>query len=286
MANPIESKSRAQVAPQTKTCTKCGKEKELTAFYVNRDFKEQNGRDAWCKDCVAQCSTRSQIKEYFWENNREWNEKIWDVAQKKAERAAEGNTTIQRMNEERREKILERMIVQAIPSSMSAFYSYTDHSEQQFVPNPDDDTKDFARTWNDEWYGSFTKREIDYLNNQYKSLASDKEIDSTTDDYLHRIAKQRLTCDKLQDDFAAGKCDYSVVKDSLNILDMLHKSANLAACKRKEDSATTLSYSEISKYLEEHNHPMTKKIEWEKDVVDMIAAEFRYTVTEAIGEDV
>ena len=38
------------------------------------------------------------------------------------------------------------------------------------------------------------------------------------------------------------------------------------------------SWSEISFYLETNGHPMTRKIEWEKDDVDRTIDEFRYIV--------
>lgn len=86
MATVIESKSRkgTSVAKQTKLCLHCGRVKPLADYYSNRDWDEQLGKDVWCKDCVNRCTTKDEIREYFWENHREWDERIWDAAHKKA----------------------------------------------------------------------------------------------------------------------------------------------------------------------------------------------------------
>lgn len=281
------TETKSKIEKKTKFCTKCGIEKDLSAFYVNKEYEQQEGRDAWCKDCVASCRNKSQIKEYFFENNRKWDDRIWTSAQKKAERLANANATYTRMNDERKAIMLEKITCQQVPNSMTVYYSYIDNSNNEFVDDEEEDelVSETRRDWNNEWYGSFTKREIERLNLEYGKLASGKEIDHTTEDYLRKICKQSLTCDKLMDDFAAGKCDYSVVKDALSVLDNLNKSANLAACKRKDEAAETISICEISKYLEENGYLQTRKIEWEKDDVDLTISEFGYTVTDAIGEE-
>lgn len=81
MAEPMESKSkRSQVPTKTKTCQRCGKTHPLTDYYTNKDWAEQSGKDAWCKDCFAKCTTKDEVREYFWYNNREFSEKMWQTA--------------------------------------------------------------------------------------------------------------------------------------------------------------------------------------------------------------
>lgn len=59
-----------------------------------------------------------------------------------------------------------------------------------------------------------------------------------------------MQVDRTMDDFANGRCDYAAVKDAVNVFDMLSKSANLAACKRKEDdeSADDTCWSLTAEY--------------------------------------
>jgi hypothetical protein len=103
--------------------------KPLTDYYVNKDWDEQLGKDVWCKDCVNRCTTKDEIREYFWENHREWNERIWDMAEKKAEALAANNITYQRTTEERRRLILERLTCQQVPVYMQTQYKYVNNGE-------------------------------------------------------------------------------------------------------------------------------------------------------------
>lgn len=285
MANVIESKQRTMNS-QTKICHKCGSEKVLSEFYSNRNWEQEELVDAWCKDCVNECKTLNDIKRYFFDNNRVWDDRIWTMAQRKAEKLANSNASYTKLDDSKKAVAIERLTCQQVPTCMTSFYKYEDHTNQEYIEETSDDATPNVKKWNAEWYGNFTKRELEFLNSRYKEIIAGKEIDSTTEGYIRKICKQDLLCNKLSDDFAAGKCEYSVVRDAHNIYDMLNKSANLAACKRKEDNDTaTLSFSEIAKYLEEHDYPMTRKIEWPPDDVDRVIAEFSYTVTEAIGEE-
>lgn len=98
----IESKSRKAQPKQTKLCLKCGRVKPVADYYSNRSWDEQLGKDIWCKNCVNKCTTKDEVREYFWENHREWNERIWEAAQKKALALANTNTTYQKSSEDRR----------------------------------------------------------------------------------------------------------------------------------------------------------------------------------------
>ena len=77
----------------------------------------------------------------------------------------------------------------------------------------------------------------------------------------------------------------SDVKDALAQVDLLSKTGNFAACKKKPGDTTGLSsWSEITLKLETTGHPCTRKIEWEPDDVDKTINEFRY-LAEALSLD-
>lgn len=98
-----------------KICVKCKVPRPLTDFYSNRDWKEMLGHDIWCKECVNKCLTKDQMREYFWENHREFTERLWDVAMSRAEKMASVNQTMQKMSGDQREAMLERLACQQIP---------------------------------------------------------------------------------------------------------------------------------------------------------------------------
>lgn len=295
MASTMESKSRAPAKKKTKLCLHCDKVKEITDFYPNRDWSEQLGKDIWCKDCVKRCTTRDEIREYFWENNREWNERIWDTAEKKASALASKNVTYQKSSEERRKIMLERLTCQQIPACMQLQYKFVDNKKDgkslsyaeakengTIVDKVDPNIKVYSEAFN----GFFKPDELRYLETYYASLEQDFDLDTENlRDYARKLAKASMMADKAQDDYAAGKCDFSVVKDALSQFDMLSKSANFAACKRKPgDNAGMGAWSELTYKLETSGHPCTRKIQWEQDDVDRTIQEFQYII-EALGLD-
>jgi len=291
MPEPIESKSKKSSIPtKTKTCQRCGKSHPLTDYYANKDWTEQGGRDAWCKDCFARCTTKDEVREYFWYNNREFSEKMWQSASAKAEASASKNATFLKLRDDQKIKVLEKMTCQQLPSLLIQHYSFVDntmggklHSYEEAKAEGyiveeaiDDDVKYHSSKFN----GDFKKKELEYLEDYYSGLEQDFDLtDVNLRDIAKKLAKASLQYDKVQADFANGRCDISVVKDAMAQFDMLSKSGNFAACKRRPgDTSGLSSWSEIALKLEESGHPCTRKIEWEEDDVDKTINDFRYLV--------
>lgn len=295
MAATIESKPRRPAKKQTKLCLHCGRVKDLNDYYANKDWDEQLGKDIWCKECVNRCTAKDEIREYFWENHREWNERIWELAKKKAEALAAQNATYQKSSEERRLMILERLTCQQVPLVMQPNYKYVDptkdgraisyHEAKEngtIIEEQDPNMKVYSEDFN----GYFKPAELRYLENYYQSLENDFDLDTENlRDYARKLSKASLLADKAQDDYAAGRSDFAVVKDALAQFDMLSKSANFAACKRKPGEAGGMgSWAELTYKLETSGHPCTRKIQWEPDDVDKTIMEFKHIV-EALGLD-
>ena len=143
------------------------------------------------------------------------------------------------------------------------------------------DTRDRdIKVYSKEFNGYFKKAELEYLHDYYEGLEHDFDLNDTNlRDIAKKLAKASLQADKAQDDYMAGKCDFSVVKDALSQFDLLSKSGNFAACKRKpgEDGGMS-SWSELTMMLETTGHPCTRKIEWPKDSVDEVIEEYRHIV--------
>lgn len=296
MPNITESKpKRVTKAPETKLCLKCGRVRPISDFYANRDWEDQLGKDIWCKECVNRCTTKDEVREYFWENHRNWDERVWQKAEERAEKLASNNTTYQRANDDRRKVLLERLTCQQVPSVMALYYKYVENGEDgkaityadakatgQIVEDVDPDVK----TYSQEFNGYFKRNELTFLEEYYKGLEADFDLsDTNLRDIARKLAKASLQADKAQDDFMAGRCDYSVVKDAISQFDLLSKSGNFAACKRKPgDNAGMNSWSELTMKLETSGHPCTRQIKWPQDDVDRTIQEFKYIV-EALGLD-
>lgn len=289
----MESKSKvATPKKQTKLCLNCGRVKEMKDYYTNRDWDEQLGKDIWCKECVNRCTTKDEIRKYFWENHREWTERLWDAAKKKAEGLAANNATYQKTTDERRKLIIERLTCQQIPGLMTPYYKYVDNEKDGATLSYEEakqagkilEEDPEIKIYSSEFNGYFKPAELEYLQNYYKSLEEDFDLDTENlRDYARKLTKASFQADKAQDDYAAGRCDFSVVKDALAQFDMLSKSANFAACKRKPgENGGMNSWSELTYKLETSGHPCTRKIEWPEDDVDRTINEFRFIV-ESLG---
>lgn len=282
MVSTVESKagrSKASVPEtQKKLCIRCGKIKEQSDFAANREWKEQNFRDVWCKECVGRCENKEGIREYFWENNKAWDDRVWEAAIKKAEKLLATNTMYQKSGEDRRKTLLDRLAAQQVTSVMNPYYKYAENDkggnisylEAKQMGKVTEVEDENEKVYDDMFNGYFTKRELEYLQNYYRRLEEDFSFDNENlRDYAKKCARASLQADKAQDDYAAGRCSFSDVKDALAQFDMLSKSANFAACKRKAgDSSGLTSFSELSYKLETTGFTMNKKVEWEKDDVD------------------
>lgn len=280
MLETIESKARkSKAAPKpTRICIKCGRAKELDSYYANRDWEEQLGKDIWCKECVGKCTNREEIKEYCWENHRDWDERIWQAASKKAEKMLLDNTMYQRSGEERRKVLLDRLAAQQVPSVMTPYYKYIDNSksgsltyaEAKAKGEVSDEAEENEKVYDEFFNGYFTKRDLEHLQNYYNRLEEDFSFDNENlRDYAKKCARASLQADKAQNDYAAGRCSLADVKAATDLFDMLSKSSNFAACKRKSgDSSGITSWSELSYKLETSGHTMQRQIKWAEDDVD------------------
>ena len=288
MLDTIDSKSRkSKAAPKPmRACIKCGRTKELDGFYANRDWEEQLGKDIWCKECVGKCTNREEIKEYFWENHRDWDERAWQSACKKAEKMLLDNAMYQKSSEDRRKILLDRLAAQQVPTVMTPYYKYVDNSKSGCLTYAEAKAKgevsaepgENDKVYDEFFNGYFTKRDLEYLENYYKRLEEDFTFDNENlRDYAKKCARASLQADKAQDDYAAGRCSFADVKDALAQFDMLSKSANFAACKRKAgDNSGLTSYSELSYKLETTGHTMQRQVKWEEDDVDRVINHFRH----------
>ena len=298
----VLSKTKGKPPAQTRMCIHCGQTKPVSNFYANKDWVENNGKDAWCKQCIAKIRTKDEMRRYFWENNRMWKENVWENALKQAEIQAAKSTVYQKSNEDRRQVLLESIACPIMPQlfKLSQNYKYEEH-KKDVNANDYDEAKESGKivefeaskakdknlkVYNEFFNGEFKPVEIEYLENYYKGLEADFDLsDTSLRDNAKKLAKASLLVDKVQNDYMAGRCSLQDVKDAITQYDLLMKTGNFAACKRKPgDKAGLGSWAEIAFQLESTGHIMQRKIEWEKDDVDKTIEEFRYIV-ESLGLD-
>ena len=137
-----------------------------------------------------------------------------------------------------------------------------------------------VKKYSDEFNGWFKPEELKYLEEYYAQLENEFELsDVNLRDTAKKLAKASLQADKVQDKYMAGQATLQDVKDAITLFDLLSKSGNFSASKRKPgDKGGLGSWSELTLMLESSGHPCTRKIEWPKDDVDKTIEEFRYIV--------
>ena len=287
MAYIISKPKKGKPPAQTKMCIHCGQTKPLSNFYSNKDWVENNGKDAWCKQCIAKINTKDEMRRYFWENNRMWKENVWENALKQAELQAAKSAVYQKSNDDRRQVLLESIACPIMPQlfKLTQNYKYEEHNKDANTNNYDEAKENGQivelepsrakdknlKVYNEFFNGEFKPAEIEHLTRYYNRLNEGFNFSSdfTLEDNAKKLAKQAFIVDKMQNDFLAGRCSAQDVKDAMSIYDMLLKTGNFAACKRKPGEKETMNnWAETTLYCETHGHPCVKKIEWEKDVVD------------------
>lgn len=278
MANTIESKSRKD-KKQTKMCLKGGHIKDITDFYVNRDWEDQLGRDVWCKECVNRCATKDQIREYFWENHREWNDRMWETAEAKALKMLSTNAVYQQSSDQRRQTMLQRLAAQQIPTIMGTVYKYVENGKdgksltyEEAKANGEVEVEEDPneKVYSPEFDGYFTPRELDYLSAYYQELFDQYDLDTiNTKDYAKMTAVASLIANKTREDYRAGRCSFAELRDALAQFDTLSKSGCFSPSNRKRDKVAGLtSWGEAALKLETSGHGDMRKVEWPEDDVD------------------
>ena len=283
-------RKKTQVA--SKLCVRCNKVLPLGEFYPNKAWASQNYHDAWCKQCVADyCKDKETLKQYCYENNRQWKDSFWDSASKKAQYVLATDPTYisPRVGEKKKKEIENAVTARQFFSFMNqvAFY--------YFIPNVGDEAKDVPdeklsaidpnkRSYNRKWGGFFTNEEIEALEDIYSQYEEDFVLDNVNiRDYARKVAKASLNADIAEDKMRRGQLSAGEYKEAQRIFDDLSKSSNFAACKRKPGEASGMgSLGEIIMRLEVSGELNTNGFTFPEDDIDKVVNDYRHTLR-AVG---
>jgi len=282
---------------QTRLCAHCGMTKPLSNYYSNKDWLENGQKDSWCKNCLAKIKTKDEMRRYFWENNRQWKENVWENACEQGKLQAAKSTVYQKSNDDRRQILLEAIACPIVLQLMKQKqnYKYEEHKKDTNVNNYDEAKKagrivdigsvkpvdKNVKVYNEFFNGEFKPAEIEHLTKYYQRLGEgfNFSTDFTLEDNAKKLAKQSFIVDKMQNDFLAGRCSAQDVKDAMSLYDMLLKTGNFAACKRKPDEKSGMSsFSELTQYCETHGFPCVDLVIWDKDSVDVAIDNLNYII--------
>lgn len=116
---------RPKVNPEKKLCLKCRQAKTLDSFFRNAGWAEQLYHDTWCKPCARGfAKTKETLREYVWNNNREWREAFWLRAVDNALLKLGNNKAYLNANERKQKVLLEEEACNLYLTKMNMAQNY------------------------------------------------------------------------------------------------------------------------------------------------------------------
>lgn len=296
----------AQVTRQSKMCLKCRQVLPVVDFYKNSQWAEQKYSDVYCRECAKKMvRNKEDVRRYFWENNRLWDEQIWEAAKNRAMYSLASNPKYvgKTLSREDRSAMENDAVAKAclMVMNMKKWYAYSpnvseDADEIEFdplsksgmvIPHEDgtssvgNDTKVYSLEWN----GYYTREEILYMNNYYTSLEKEFSLeDIAMRDSARKCAKASMLYDTIFNRYRDGRAGMDELKAAQKMFDDNLKTANFAACKRNDTGSNDVCIGEIVKMIEEKGLLQANGVYWQKDTVDLILEDLYHT-GEAVGEE-
>lgn len=273
----------------TRTCSTCGDVLPLSDFLTNKDWDDNLGKDNVCKSCLKACDTRAKLREYFWNNNRKFSDTLWAAASAKAEQDAKGAAQYKRAPNDVKAAILEGLTCERAIALMNTakYYSYEEH-DGEFDPTEAeaDASASNGKSYSKEFKGMYAPRELETLHEYYNDLAAENDLSTrTAKDYAQKMAKASLLYDETFDAYRNGEATIEDLQRASSLLDSVSKTGALAPSnKAGKEEGDSGSWGELTLKLITTGHPCVKEIDWPKDVVDKLLAEYQH-IAGAIGID-
>lgn len=282
-----------------KMCVACNKVKVTTDFYPNRAWAAQQNCDIYCRDCAkAMVHDQNTFRQYLWENNRLYSDKVWEHAKVRAAKVLANNKEYITAStpKQRKEELEQEATAWAglAMMNLAQYYRYHDNTDEEgnlypFDPDSNNGTlvmttdgeqvEDTRKVYDPVWNGTYTPRELAYLNGYYEQLESSFSLDDISmQDYARKIAKASLEADETFEDYRAGKATQKQWLDAQNAFDSMSKSATFAASQRKNiDAGSQWSIAEIVAKIELEHSAEMPQVTFPPDAIDRILEDFRHT---------
>jgi len=127
-------------------------------------------------------------------------------------------------------------------------YEFSDEliSHKEKTVKEEENKRALEKEYSEVWKGTYTKEDLDYLDNYLIDLNADfKIITKSHMDYARKIAKASLAMDKTSEDYLNRQCSEKQYKDIKEIFDTLSKSAKFSEDKRGLNDVGLGSYGVI-----------------------------------------
>ena len=160
-------------------------------------------------------------------------------------------------------------------SSMSVSIQKNDTKKEVEKNKKEEIKKDEEMVYSDEWRGTYTLSDLEYLNEYYKDLNKDfKIVTRNHKDYARKIAKASLAMDRAYDDMINGIQGADTrYKNLQKTFDEMSKSAQFAEEKRGANDVGLGCFGVTFAKVEKHNW-IPKHTPVEKDDYDKLLDAF------------
>jgi hypothetical protein len=282
-----------------KPCMKCNKSVLISKFYINRLWKEEMFRDAWCKDCIrAYVYSEETLKEYCIFNKRVFKEDLYMLALNKVEETISlDKEYTECVDLDKKNAIYCDKVFTKYFQFMNtrAYYQYADTVAEDDMNAIKDLKEKFKTTmeydygkklYNQFWRGKFTEMEIEYLEEYFAGLQRDFKLDNHSHiDYAKKVSKSSLAMDQAYNDMLNGVIGAEKrYKDCKDIFDQLSQSAKFAEKTRSEnDSVGFGSLGELIKKMETDGF-LQNEIKFPEDDIDRVINAYRWVIS-SVGEE-
>lgn len=147
--------------------------------------------------------------------------------------------------------------------------------------NPEDVPEDDPTVYSKVWNGYYRKSDIEYLDDYYSQLEDAFVLDNINiQDYARKVAKASLIADRKYNEMRNGGGSPKEWQDAQSAFDAMCKSANFAACQRKDQGSGGLgSLAKIIEDIEINHRADMPEVHFPPDDVDRILQDFRHTFT-------
>lgn len=263
-------------------------------------WRDQKYHDAYCKDCAREmCVNKDGVREYFWHNNRLWDERIWEKAGERAQYklATDPEYLNPKTSDKRKVELTVLYTAQQCLPIMNSYYHYSaniteDGEYVQFDPDSNDGTlvvgedgveeaPSSAKRYSREWNGYYSQADLDFLNDYYEQLENDFTLgDVVMRDTAKKVAKAALADDRTYNAMLENKGSVADWKNAHDVYEKILQSTNFAASQRKGNVnegmkalGTIIAAVELKKDIGE----LCRMQKFPEDDIDKILRDFAHT---------
>lgn len=264
----------------------------ISQYYQNKMWRDQSCTDAWCKQCYAkQCTSEGKVKEYFRNNNRKYNEKIWHAAMNKAQVSLSATARYVRGDQQQRQKMLLQTTIKMVPTFMNnkSYYEYYDYlrrgqRDQEQCVDKVQNKQIQQLIYSPVWRGRFTQEQIDSLDAMYQEYEKDYDVSTVNRrDSIRKLIKASFDYDVARQRLVHGQITVAQFEKYSKIFDELSKSSATSEVSRRAGSSTGLSsLGNIILGLQINHHLDNNPFTFPPDDVDKIYADYAHLAA-AVG---